>query len=129
MKKKLLILVTACLVLMAFQCDEDAVSTQETEQQDLNMSKKAIEDLASTSICNDTFTCKYMALGSKPCGGPWGYLVYSSSINFEKLENMVAIYNKNEADFNKKWGIISDCAFATPPTSLKCENNICLAVY
>lgn len=114
---------------MAFQCEDDAVSNQESEQQALIASKKAIEDLAATSICNDTFECKFIALGSKPCGGPWSYVVYSTSIDTEKLEKMVETHNKKESDFNKKWGIFSDCAFATPPTSVNCENNTCIAVY
>ncbi|CAH8282947.1 hypothetical protein EV196_101526 [Mariniflexile fucanivorans] len=129
MRKLYLLLFITCLFLMAFQCEDDAVSTQETEQQDLLVSKKAIEDLAATSVCNDSFTCKFIALGSKPCGGPWGYLIYSTSINIEKLENMVAAYNKKEAEYNNKWDVFSDCAYAMPPTSLKCENNICVAVY
>lgn len=114
---------------MAFQCEDDTITTQESEQEALNTSKKAIEDLAATSICNENTTCKFIALGSKPCGGPWSYLVYSSSINVEKLENMVEAYNKKEADLNKKWGTISDCMFVSPPTSVNCENNTCVAIY
>ncbi|MFD0990643.1 hypothetical protein ACFQ1R_11085 [Mariniflexile jejuense] len=129
MKKFLPVFFISCLFLMAFQCEDDTIATQESEQEALNISKKAIEDLAATSICNENTTCKYIALGSKPCGGPWSYLVYSTSINVEKLENMVETYNKKESDFNKKWGAISDCMFVTPPTSIKCENNTCIVIY
>ncbi|WP_308991582.1 hypothetical protein QLS71_006075 [Mariniflexile litorale] len=129
MKKLHLILLTTCLIFMAFQCEDDTASTKESQQQDLSVSKKAIEDLAATSICNETFTCKFIALGSKPCGGPWGYLVYSTSVNIEKLENMVLNYNKKESDFNKKWGVASDCMYLMPPTKVNCENNTCVAVY
>lgn len=113
---------------MAYTCD-DANSTQDSEQKALHTSKKAIENLAATSICNENTTCKFIALGSKPCGGPWGYLAYSTSIDDKKLEKMVNIYNKQEADFNKKWNVISDCAYASPPTSVNCENNFCVATY
>lgn len=129
MKKLLLLLFTTCLFLTAFTCEDDATTTKEDELQELNASRKAIEDLAATSICNENTTCKFIALGSKPCGGPWSYLVYSTSVDVEKLENMVTIYNKKEADFNKKWGIASDCAYAMPPSSVNCENNTCVAVY
>ncbi|MEN3323905.1 hypothetical protein VP395_09210 [Mariniflexile soesokkakense] len=129
MKKLLPFLFIICLLFMAFQCEDDEASTQEIEQQALNTSKKAIEDLAATSICNETFECKFIALGSKPCGGPWSYLVYSTSINTEKLEKMVESHNKKESDFNKKWGVFSDCAYASPPTSLNCENNTCIPIY
>lgn len=129
MKKLLLVLFTTCLFLMAFQCEEDVISTQENDKQVLNDFKKEIEDLAATSICNDNYTCKFIALGSKPCGGSWSYLVFSTSIDVERLENMVANYNTKEADFNKKWGVNSDCSVSLPPTSLNCENNTCVAIY
>ena len=129
MKKLFPFLFLICLFFMAFQCEDDAISTQESEQLALNTSKKAIEDLAATSFCSDTFECKFIALGSKPCGGPWSYVVYSTSINIEKLEKMVEAHNKKEADFNIKWGTFSDCAFASPPTRVNCENNSCVAVY
>jgi len=123
------LLFVICFLFMAFQCEEDILSTQEYDKEVLNDFKKDIEDLASTSICNDNFTCKFIAFGSKPCGGSWSYLVYSTSIDVEKLENMVAIYNTKEADFNEKWGVISDCSVALPPTSINCENNTCIPVY
>lgn len=129
MKKLLPLVFMICLSFMAFQCEDEVVSTLETEQQALNASKKAIQDLAATSICNSTFTCKFIALGSKPCGGPWSYLVYSTSIDTEKLEKMVEAYNKKEADFNEKWGSVSDCMFVSPPSSVNCENNTCIAIY
>lgn len=114
---------------MAFTCEDNAISTQETEREALNTSKIAIENLAATSICNENTSCKFIALGSKPCGGPWSYLVYSTSIDVEKLEKMVETYNKKEAEFNAKWGAFSDCAYAMPPTRVNCENNTCIAVY
>ena len=130
MKTFYLLLTICCFSFMAFQCEDDNLqATKESEQQALIISKKAIETLATTSVCNETTTCKFIALGSKPCGGPWGYLVYSTSINVTKLESMVEAYNKKEAEFNQKWNIISDCAFAMPPTSVTCENNKCVAIY
>lgn len=127
--KKILAICISCLFLMAFQCDDDTTPTQETDQETLNILKKEIDDLVATSVCNENTNCKYIAFGSKPCGGPWSYLVYSTSINAEKLEQMVANYNKKEAEYNKKWGAISDCMFVSPPNSVKCENNTCIAVY
>ncbi|MCB0449222.1 MAG: hypothetical protein KDC97_03805 [Confluentibacter sp.] len=131
MKNIHLLLFICCFTFMAFQCDdEDNLPTsKESEQKALNNSKKAIEALAGTSVCNETTTCKFIALGSKPCGGPWSYLVYSTSIDVKKLETMVEAYNKSEAAFNQKWNIASDCAYAMPPASVNCENNTCVAIY
>jgi len=122
-------ILTMSLSLMVFQCEDDSKPTMEDEQKALISSKDFIEDLAATAICNESTECKFIALGSKPCGGPWSYLVYSTSIEVNKLEGMVEDYNKNEAAFNLKWEVISDCSFLLPPTSVICENNKCVAVY
>ncbi len=129
MKKTYFLLFVICSLFMAFQCEDDSNLIMEDEQKALMVSKKIIEDLAATSVCNENTKCKFIAFGSKPCGGPWSYLIYSTSIDVEKLENMVATYNANEADFNQKWGVVSDCSAALPPRSINCENNTCIPVY
>ena len=124
------ILVLLFLLLFSTQCEDDIPPfTQETEQQELAALKTEIENLANTSFCGDAFECKFIAFGSKPCGGHWGYLVYSTSIDTEELENRVERYNREEAIYNTEWGITSDCAVNNPPVSMNCENNACVAVY
>ena len=124
------VLASLCLLLFSTQCEEDIVQyTQEDEEQELALLKTEIETLASASVCSDTFECDFIAFGSKPCGGPWSYLVYSTSIDTEKLKTLVEGYNQKEAIFNTEWGIVSDCAVANPPTSVNCENNTCVAVF
>ena len=91
--------------------------------------KIEIESLANASVCNESTECKFIAFGSKPCGGPWSYLIYSTSIDTNKLEVMVEDYNQKEADYNQKYGVGSDCSVALPPTSITCENNTCVAVF
>ncbi|NJX14129.1 solute carrier organic anion transporter [Tamlana crocina] len=123
------LLTLICFSFMAFQCDDNDSATMEEEQTELRTLKAEIESFASQSECNTNTECQYIAFGSKPCGGPWGYLVYSTSIDTEKLKQMVEDYNQKEADFNTKWGIMSDCALAPQPSSVNCENNTCVAVY
>lgn len=129
MKKPYFLLFTACLIFMAFQCEDDSNPTMEYEQSALIASKKIIEDLAAASVCNESTECKLIAFGSKPCGGPWSYLVYSTSIDINELEKLVEEFNQNEEAFNQKWGVVSDCSAVLPPTSLNCENNTCIPVY
>lgn len=126
---KKLILVSLCLLFFSTQCDEDTGLTKEDKEQQLAALKTKIEGLASTSSCGDDFECEFIAFGSKPCGGPWSYLVYSTSIDTETLEEMVDGYNIKESLYNTEWGIVSDCAVANPPTSINCENNTCVAVF
>ncbi len=124
-----LALILFSLLLFSTQCDEDTNLTKEDEEQQLAVLKIDIEELANTSICGDTFECKFIPFGSKPCGGSWTYLVYSTSIDTEQLETMVENYNRKEALYNTEWNIASDCAIVNPPTRVNCENNTCVAVY
>ena len=118
-----------CLSFTAFQCDDDKPLTQEEELIHLQNLKSEIEVLASASVCNEATECKFIAFGSKPCGGPWSYLVYSTSIDINAFEALVNDYNMQEDTYNQRWGIASDCALAQQPTSISCENNTCMAVY
>ena len=104
-------------------------STYKDELEKLNILKAEIEALADTSICNTSFECKYIAFGSKPCGGPWSYLIYSTSIDTDQLETLTENYNQKNVDFNEKWDVVSDCSLALPPVSFNCENNSCIPIY
>lgn len=126
---KLLSIFAVVFLFTAFKCDDNAGLTQEQEQQVLTNLRQAIENLASNSVCNENTECKYIGFGSKPCGGYRSYLIYSTSINVSELEDMVETYNSKESGYNNKYGIISDCTMVTPPTSVICENNTCVAVY
>ncbi|WP_303316453.1 hypothetical protein Q4Q34_06505 [Flavivirga abyssicola] len=116
-------------VIVACSSNDDNTSTYESELAQLSLLKADIETLANTSVCNENFECKFIALGSKPCGGPWSYLIYTTSIDVEQLKAAVKDYNQKESDFNVKWGIPSDCALTIQPTGVTCENNTCVLVY
>lgn len=128
--KNLLFAFSSFLVLFtSCNSNNDDTPTYEAELSELMSMQAAIESLINTSICDDTYECKYIAFGNKPCGGPMSYLIYSTSIDVEKLESMVENFNMQHTLFNQKWSIVSDCALVTPPTSVNCENNTCVAVY
>lgn len=60
--------------------------------------------------------CRTIAFGSKPCGGPWRYLVYSrEAANEERLKDLVAVYNDEQQRLNDQEGLISDCMLVTRP--------------
>ncbi|MGE5944275.1 MAG: hypothetical protein ACM31G_08045 [Flavobacteriales bacterium] len=114
---------------MAYKCDDDSSSLIEEDKKELASLQKTIQDLANASICSENTECKFIAFGSKACGGPKSYLIYSTSIDVKKLEMLVETYNQKDADFNRKYGVISDCSAVMPPNGLKCENNTCVAIY
>ena len=123
------ILKTIALLAIVLGCTNNSESNQETEQLELNALKNEIVQLTSEGICTENSDCAFIAFGSKPCGGPWSYLVYSTSIDVELLEEKIATYNQNETDFNIKWGIFSDCSFASPPEEVRCVNGECTAIF
>ncbi|NNK39562.1 MAG: hypothetical protein HKP45_02785 [Winogradskyella sp.] len=119
----LFVLVVACTI------EEDNPADCQSTYEYLQDLKILIEDQAAESICTEGFECRSIAFGSKPCGGPWSYLVYSTSIDTLDLVDRVNDYNELEMTFNINCGAISDCAVVNPPTSLMCENNQCIAIY
>ena len=129
MKRFFSVLLVIFCLFTVFNCDDDTISDKEKDKQELVDLQKSIGDLIAESICNENSECKFIGFGSKSCGGYRSYLIYSTSINVSELEDMVETYNNKESAFNNKYGIISDCTMVTPPTSVICENNTCVAVY
>lgn len=130
MKTLLIFLISSLfLVLSATRCDHQDNLNCDEKRQTLNEMKLTIQNLADTSVCSEEFECRSLALGSKPCGGPWSYLVYSTSIDTLKLTKLVAAYNQFEKTMNTECGLMSDCAMVMPPQQLQCKNNTCIAIY
>lgn len=123
------ILKTIALLAIVFGCTNNTEFTKEEDLAELTSLQEEIELLIDAGICSENSDCDYLAFGSKACGGPKAYLVFSTSIDVALLQQKVATYNALENAFNKKWGIISDCSFLLPPTSVACINGNCKAVY
>ncbi len=118
------------LLLVTVSCSlEDSNNDRENELAFLIQQKNVIEQLAISVPCTEGSTCKYVAFGSKPCGGPRTYLAYNSTIDEEFFLNQVAIYNTNEDVYNLKWDVLSDCMAVLPPTSVDCIDGKCTTVY
>lgn len=122
----LIIIVTSFIIACTL---EDEPITCEEMIQDLADFKITIEDYAANSICGDEFECRYIPFGSKPCGGPWSYLIYSTSIDTLELQTLVADYNERENNYNITCGSASDCSVSSPPSDFTCEDNQCIPVF
>ncbi|MFH1313632.1 MAG: hypothetical protein ABIJ00_10480 [Candidatus Eisenbacteria bacterium] len=82
--------------------------------------------LAGEPLCSDSTECRYIGFGSKPCGGPWRYLVYSiSTVDTVELVKRVEEYNEYERCLNRRYGRVSDCSVPIPPR-LGCRNGRCV---
>ena len=132
MKKTIIfttLIILTCSIIVACTMPDDDPVTCEYLFQDLEHFKITIEEYASASICSDEFECRYIAFGSKACGGPWSYLIYTTSIDTLELQNLVADYNERENNYNITCGAISDCSVPSPPAGFTCEDNQCIPVF
>ena len=81
--------------------------------------------LVGEPACSDVSQCRSIAFGSKPCGGPWSYLVYSvQTADSARLATAVANYNARETQLNRDLGRASDCRMVTAPR-LDCVASRC----
>lgn len=119
---------TIALLAIVFGCTNNTEFTKEEDLAALTALQEEIGLLVDSGVCSENSDCESIAFGSKACGGPKTYLVFSKSIDIVLLEQKVAIYNELENSFNKKWGIISDCSYVLPPTNVACVNGKCTAV-
>ena len=118
------------LFFLVINCSSSDVETlQETEKRVIDELRAEIKELAASSICSRTYSCYSAGLGSKPCGGNWEYIVYSSSIDTTSLLSMIKDLNKKESSYNEKYDIASDCALVMPPSWINCEDGKCQAIY
>lgn len=121
------------LVGIFASCEQVAGENEELKQQqvtreDLEQQFVAIEALIENGSCEKDTECNYIAYGSKACGGPQGYLIFSSNIDTDQLRTLVDRYNKAEAAYNEQNGIMSDCSIPPEPQILACENGDCVRI-
>jgi hypothetical protein len=102
-------------------------TSEEEDQARLKEMADAIVEYIGTPYCSGEGDCRYIGVGSKPCGGPWCYLIYSAStVNIGHLENLVGVHDAFEAHMNIKYGYASTCDVPSRPV-LECHEGICRA--
>ena len=107
--------------------EEDEPRTEEGDQAKLMKMRQEIDALIGDAAGASIEDCRSAAIGSKPCGGPWAYIVYSaSSTDPTELANRLAEYNAFEAEMNALYGYVSDCSIPNMPV-LVFRNGRCIA--
>lgn len=75
--------------------------------------------------CDGVGECRFIGLGSKPCGGPHKYVIYSTSTVDEKvLLKKIEHFNVFEDVLNHRYSYMSDCMVPSPPV-LGCVGGVC----
>jgi hypothetical protein len=126
--KKLTTLLVLIVVALSFQCSssDNSQSNDIITQQMLDAKKAEVITLINSSLCSGS--CNYIAFGSKPCGGPKEYLLFSNSVNLAQLQLLVTQYNEMEHQFNLQTNAVSDCALVLPPNTVDCVNGTCVII-
>ena len=122
-------LLLSVLFLVIYCTEQDSMSAQEKDKYQIDKLRQELIDMAENSICSDEFTCAVVGVGSKPCGGHWEYLVYSTSIDEKSLLEKADQLLKLEKEYNEKYQIASDCMMVSPPVEIICEDGKCKGVY
>ncbi|TYA52301.1 hypothetical protein [Formosa maritima] len=123
--------ISQLIFLAAFSCtdDDEPMSCEEREAY-INEQRDLIRAFAETSICSEDFECRYIAFGNKPCGGPWEFLIYTTSIDTLELTYWVNDFNLQETTYNQDGcGGMSTCDTPVPPIGFDCIDNKCIPIY
>jgi hypothetical protein len=105
----------------------DPVASQQSDAERLEELRRMIEQEIGIPSANKHSQCKLIPFGSKPCGGPWGYLVYSTLKTDEsRLKQLVSDFNQLQKKMNEESKILSDCALAPQP-KLEFAAGVCTA--
>lgn len=126
--KKLVVLLA--LALMAFTCANNENTPEETltDSEKLKTKESEIVDFIKDNACKPDRECGTIAFGSKPCGGPWKFLIYSlTAADVKLLTEKVTAYNALEKEVNIKTGRSSDCSVAIKP-NVACVDGVCKIV-
>lgn len=111
-----------------FQCSKNNSDDTTVTREVLNQKKSNIQTYINSFDCSQASSCMSMAFGSKPCGGPWEYIVFPNTVDIDALTQMVNEYNELEHQYNIETGAISDCAVVGPPSQIECVNGECTII-
>lgn len=77
------------------------------------------------AVCAGPQDCRSIAIGAKPCGGPDGYLAWSTKrSDGQRLRSLVEQYAAARKEENQRAGANSTCVFETNP-GVSCLNARC----
>jgi hypothetical protein len=84
-----------------------------------------IQALIGKAECSSDSQCQVLPIGAKACGGPAGFLAWSTAkTNAAELQALAERYKAEQQASNDSSGRISNCRVLTPPAAA-CRANTC----
>lgn len=96
---------------------------------DLEAMYKQILALSESKSCIDSAKWSFTEIGDKPCGGPAGYIAYSTQIDTMDFLDKVEAYTAAHRKYNMENGIVSDCSIEQKPEGVRCNEEKPILVY
>lgn len=122
MKKLSFIVFTICILFASCSNDENS-QEEDSKKLEKMYNEIIVASLANSEPCTNPEEWNIAGIGSKACGGYAGYIVYSKKINNDEFLAKVKKYTDVQSDYNKKWGVFSDCSMAIQPTGVECVDG------
>ncbi|CAF2328530.1 unnamed protein product [Rotaria sp. Silwood2] len=78
--------------------------------------------------CTTSSDCSTEPIGARACGGPNGYIVYSTISSYvEYIHSLAKLTTKLERQYNEENSIVSICILAKKPIAICDKNHTCVA--
>lgn len=103
-------------------------SSKKYDEANLDKLKSMIESEIAKEKCTTASEWTFAPIGAKACGGPVSYIAYPKKLEASILRKIES-YTQTMSEFNKKYGITSDCMMAAEPTGVKCQGEKAVLVY
>lgn len=101
-------------------------AAKEVSLDDIKTAKNKLNNLIADKQCSTSSQCKVSAVGSRACGGPSDYIVYSTqSAPQEQVSALSDTITQLESTYNAQKGMMSICQHLTAP-STQCVENKCV---
>ena len=119
--RRLLVLSSIAFVLATAACAENPMNKRTAPAPTPAASSSAqllaqIQAEIGDAACDSSAQCHSIGVGAKSCGGPEGYLAWSSkSSDTTKLTSLVAQHKLAREEENRRSGMLSNCALVTDP--------------
>ncbi len=130
MIKKSYFAIISCICLSMLSCSViQDTNSGEVEAKELTNMLARINEIANSVKCINADEWRYTSYGSKPCGGPNGYIAYSSSIDTIAFLKLIEEHKLAQKKYNEEQGIMSDCSVPAEPSGVICEEDKAVLLY
>ncbi|SUX48005.1 hypothetical protein [Chryseobacterium indoltheticum] len=103
-------------------------SSKKYDEANLDKLKSIIESEIAKEKCTSSSDWAFAPMGAKACGGPVSYIAYPKKLEtsiLTRIEN----YTQTMSEFNKKYGITSDCMMIAEPSAIRCQDEKAVLIY